>query len=61
VEVLAPLKLPDALRAVRRVPEDLREVYEAVYDLVTQDAKAMPKDGDFITGRTSGPNGMPRR
>ncbi len=35
------------------MPEDLQEVYEAVYDLVTQDPKAMPKDGDFITGRTS--------
>ncbi len=53
LEALAPLKLPQALRAVRRVPEDLREVYAAAYDLVTRDPRAMPKDGDFITGETS--------
>jgi hypothetical protein len=56
VEILASLarKLPAALRAVRRVPDDLREAYEAVYDLVTADPQAMPEDGDFITGeRTS--------
>src|SRR5260370_890001 len=53
LEALAPLKLPQALRAVRRVPEDLREVYAAAYDLVTRDPGAMPKDGDFITGETT--------
>jgi hypothetical protein len=53
LDTLAPLKLPQALRAVRRVPEDLREVYEPAYDLVTRDPRAMPKDGDFITGETS--------
>jgi len=53
LEVLAALKLPEALQAVRRVPEDLREVYASVYDLVTRDSQAMPEDGDFITGETS--------
>ena len=53
LEILAGLKLAEALRAVRRVPEDLREVYAAAYDLVTRDPRAMPKDGDFITGETS--------
>jgi hypothetical protein len=48
--VLAALKLDQALAAVRRVPEDLRETYAAAYDLVTADPNAMPKDGDFITG-----------
>jgi hypothetical protein len=51
LEVLAGLKLRQALRAVRRVPEDLHETYAAAYDLVTRDPRAMPKDGDFITGQ----------
>jgi hypothetical protein len=50
LDVLAALKLRQALRAVRRVPEDLNEVYTAAYDLVTRDPRAMPADGDFITG-----------
>jgi hypothetical protein len=53
LEVLAALRLPEALRAIRRVPEDLREVYAAAYDLVIQDPRAMPEDGDFITGETT--------
>jgi hypothetical protein len=51
LEVLAGLKLRQALRAVRRVPEDLHETYAAAYDLVTRDPRAMPEDGDFITGQ----------
>jgi hypothetical protein len=52
IEIVAPLarKLPAALRAVRRVPDDLHGAYEAAYELVTADPQAMPKDGDFITG-----------
>lgn len=52
IEILAPLarKLPVALRAARRVPDDLHEAYEAAYDLVAADPGAMPRDGDFITG-----------
>ena len=53
LEILAGLKLAEALRAVRRVPEDLREVYEQAYTLVSRDPRAMPKDGDFITGQAS--------
>jgi hypothetical protein len=51
LEILAGLKLAQALRAVRRVPEDLHETYTAAYDLVTRDPQAMPQDGDFITGQ----------
>src|SRR5260370_5852770 len=36
LEILAPLKLPDALRALRRVPEDLQEVYTAHYHLAAR-------------------------
>src|SRR2546421_144743 len=52
LEILAPLPrtLGAALRAVERLPEDLHDTYAAVYDLVTADPKAMPGDGDFITG-----------
>ena len=52
IEIVAPLarKLAAALRAVRRVPDDLHGAYEAAYELVTADPQAMPKDGDFITG-----------
>jgi hypothetical protein len=38
------------LRAVRRLPDDLHDTYTAAYDLATADPRAMPKDGDFITG-----------
>lgn len=53
IEVLALLvrKLSAALRAVRRVPDDLHEAYEATYDLVSADPQALPQDGDFITGQ----------
>jgi hypothetical protein len=51
LEILTALKLRQALRAVRRVPEDLTETYAAAYDLATRDPRAMPKDGDFITGQ----------
>jgi hypothetical protein len=52
LEVLAPLPrtLTAALRAVRRLPGDLHDTYAAAYDLVTADPRAMPADGDFITG-----------
>jgi len=53
IEVLLPLKLRDALDAVRRVPEDLHQVYEAVYELVAQDPEAMPRSGDWITGEVT--------
>lgn len=53
LEILAGLKLAEALHAVRRVPEDLREVYAEAYVLVARDPGAMPKDGDFITGQAS--------
>ncbi len=55
IEVLAPLprKLAAALQAVSRLPDDLHDTYAAAYDLVTADPKAMPRDGDFITGETS--------
>jgi hypothetical protein len=54
LEVLAPLAYPAALQAVRRVPEDLEAIYEAVYDLVHRDPHAMPKNGTFITGEGAG-------
>jgi hypothetical protein len=53
VELLLSLKLQDALDGVRRVPEDLHQVYETVYDLVAQDPQAMPKSGDWITGEVT--------
>lgn len=51
IEVLEPLArhLREALILLSRVPEDLEEAYEPVYDLVRHGG-AMPKDGDFITG-----------
>jgi hypothetical protein len=49
---LAPLprKLAAALRAVRRLPEDLHDTCTAACDLVTVSPKAMPRDEDFLTG-----------
>jgi hypothetical protein len=53
LDTLTPLKLPQALRAVRRLPDELREVYEPAYALVTRDPRAMPKDSDFLTGEAT--------
>jgi len=50
IEILRPLEFAAALAAIQQLPDDLQATYEEVYALVATDARAMPKDGDFITG-----------
>ncbi len=51
LEILVPFirQLRLALACLRRVPEDLGETYEAIYDHI-RSGRVMPKDGDWLTG-----------
>jgi len=51
LEVLGPLtgQLRRALALLQRVPEELGETYEAIYDHIRA-GRVMPKDGDFLKG-----------
>jgi hypothetical protein len=46
------VRIQRALTCIRRVPADLAEVYEPVYDHVRA-GRVMPRSGDFLAGKAS--------
>lgn len=56
LEILGQLtgQLRRALALLQRVPEDLGETYEAIYDHIRA-GRVMPKDGDFLRGAQDRP------
>ncbi len=56
LEIVEPLirQLRLALTCLERVPSDLGETYEAIYDHIHH-GRVMPKDGDFLTGEPAQP------
>jgi hypothetical protein len=51
-------EIPMAIGALRTVPDTYEDVYAPELELMRRDPKAMPRDGDFITGH--GARLMPR-
>jgi hypothetical protein len=60
IEILGDEKteIPISVGALRTVPDTYEDVYAPELELIRRDPKAMPRDGDFITGH--GARLMPR-